>query len=260
MSKTIVKRLVNWKLFSVLLIACIAANVAVLPYAFSLGLVRAEELPVPLPIAVLIQIAQATLFFTVAIFFGLLLGKKMGLGALFIESWLSNEKRKVGFASILRFSAFLGILIGAAIFVLDRSVFSIFVEPITAFQATPPLWTRVLAGFYGGITEEVGMRFFLMTLVVWITCKIKKTEDGRPTEIGVWLAIILISVLFGLGHLPMTARFTEITTIVVLRAILLNGIAGVTFGWLYWKKGLEAAMVSHFTTDIVLHVILPVLI
>ena len=104
------------------------------------------------------------------------------------------------------------------------------------------------------------MRLFLTTLVVWITFKFRRTNEGMPTSAGVWLAIILISVVFGLGHLPMTARFTEITTIVVVRAILLNGIAGVTFGWLHWKKGLEAAMISHFTTDIVLHVILPLLI
>ena len=255
-----IKRLINWKLFLILLVASVVVNIMVLPYAFSLGVVRAEELPVPLPVAVLIQIVQAAVFFAIAVFFGLLLGKKVGLGAPFIESWITDEKAKVEFGPIVRLSAFLGIVIGAAIFALDRFIFSIFVEPITAFQETPPLWTRLLASFYGGIGEEIGMRFFLMTLLVWITYKIKKSENGKPTHFGVWLAILLISVIFGLGHLPMTARFTEITTIVVVRAIILNGIAGVSFGWLYWKKGLEAAMTSHFTTDIVLHVILPSLI
>ena len=255
-----VKKLINWKLFSVLFATSVITNVAVLPYAFSLGVVRTEELPVPLPFAVLIQIVQATVFFAVAVFFGLLLGKKVGLGAPFIESWLTDEKVKAGFGSALRLAVLLAIAIGVAIFVLDRFVFSIVVEPITAFQETPPLWTRLLASFYGGVAEEIGMRFFLMTLIVWITTKIKRNEDGAPTRVGVWLAIILISVLFGLGHLPMTERFMAITTIVVLRAIILNGIAGITFGWLYWKKGLEAAMVSHFTTDIVLHAVLPSLI
>ncbi|MFC1633399.1 CPBP family intramembrane glutamic endopeptidase [Planctomycetota bacterium] len=252
-----VKRLIPWKLFLVLFLASIAANIAVLPYAFSLDVVRVEELPVPLPVAVLIQIVQATIFFAVAVFFGLLLGRKVGLGAPFLESWITGEKTEIGFGPILKVAAILGIAAGVSIFVLDRFVFSIFVEPITAFQETPPIWTRLLASFYGGIGEEIFMRFFLMTLLVWITYKIKRTTYNTPIPAGVWLAIILISVVFGLGHLPMTARFTEITTIVVLRAIILNGIAGITFGWLYWKKGLEAAMISHFTTDIVLHVILP---
>lgn len=255
-----VKKLIHWKLFLVLLLASIVASIAVLPYALSLGLLRVEELLVPLPVAVLIQIVQATVFFAVAIFIGLLLGKKVGLGAPFIESWITGEKAKVGFGPIVRLSIFLGIAVGTTIFVLDRFIFSIVVEPITVFQEAPPIWTRLLVSFYGGVGEEIAMRLFLTTLVVWITYKCKRTENGMPTHAGVWLAIILISILFGLGHLPMTARFTEITSIVVLRAIILNGIAGITFGWLYWKKGLEAAMISHFTTDIVLHVILPSLI
>lgn len=255
-----VKTLINWKLFFLLLAASIVANFAVLPYVFSLDVVRAQELPVPLPVAVLIQIVQATIFFAVAVFLGLLLGKKVGLGAPFIESWLKGERANIRLWPIVRCAIILGIVIGGTLFVLDRFVFSIFVEPITAFQETPPIWMRLLASFYGGVGEEIFMRLFLTTLIVWITYKIKRTKDNLPTSIGVWLAIILISVLFGLGHLPMTARFAEITTIVVFRAIILNGIAGVTFGWLYWKKGLEAAMISHFTTDIVLHIILPSLI
>jgi hypothetical protein len=35
----------------------------------------------------------------------------------------------------------------------------------------------------------------------------------------------------------------------------LNGVLGVAFGRLYWKKGLESAMIAHFSADIVLHVI-----
>jgi hypothetical protein len=37
---------------------------------------------------------------------------------------------------------------------------------------------------------------------------------------------------------------------------VLNGLIGITFGYLYFKHGMEAAMLSHFTADIILHVIL----
>jgi hypothetical protein len=43
----------------------------------------------------------------------------------------------------------------------------------------------------------------------------------------------------------------------VIRAITLNGVAGSAFGWLYWHCGLESAMLSHFCTDIFLHVVGP---
>lgn len=40
-------------------------------------------------------------------------------------------------------------------------------------------------------------------------------------------------------------------------ALVGNGVPGLIFGWLYWRKGLIAAMVCHATTDIIMKVILP---
>ncbi|PKL71234.1 MAG: CPBP family intramembrane metalloprotease, partial [Methanobacteriales archaeon HGW-Methanobacteriales-2] len=51
-----------------------------------------------------------------------------------------------------------------------------------------------------------------------------------------------------------------ITPMVIARAIVLNGIGAIIFGWLYWKKGLESAMISHFSADIVLHVMFPLIL
>jgi len=63
-----------------------------------------------------------------------------------------------------------------------------------------------------------------------------------------------------LGHLPATALITTLTPLVIFRALLLNGIGGVVFGWLYWKKGLESSMIAHFSADITLHVLFPLFI
>jgi len=41
-----------------------------------------------------------------------------------------------------------------------------------------------------------------------------------------------------------------------VRAIVLNGLVGVIAGWLYWRRGLESAMVAHFCADLVVHVAL----
>jgi len=94
-------------------------------------------------------------------------------------------------------------------------------------------------------------------LFVWVIFRIKKDKDGRPTVFGIWLSIILAAIFFGLGHLPATAQMTKLTGIIIIRAIVLNGILGTTFGWLYWKKGLESAIIAHFSADIVLHIITP---
>lgn len=77
-------------------------------------------------------------------------------------------------------------------------------------------------------------------------------------NVKMWAAIILAAFLFGVGHLPAaTATGMDLTLLLTLRIILLNAVGGIIFGWLYWKKGLEAAVIAHFTADIGLHVVLP---
>jgi membrane protease YdiL (CAAX protease family) len=77
-----------------------------------------------------------------------------------------------------------------------------------------------------------------------------------------WLmitTIVMVAVLFGAGHLPIAAQLGTLTVGVVARVIIYNALLGVAFGWLYWRRGLEHAMLAHFCADIVLHVVAPAL-
>ena len=100
------------------------------------------------------------------------------------------------------------------------------------------------------------MRLCFMSLLAWLGKFVNKTPEGRPTILILWIANILAAVLFGLGHLPATATLLPLTPLIVLRAIVLNGLLGIAFGYLYFTRGLESAMISHFSADIVLHVLL----
>ena len=158
---------------------------------------------------------------------------------------------------------------GAAILLLDLVVFAPSVTsemeqlglavPETSAIA-PPAWQGFLASFYGGVTEEILLRLFALSLFAWLGRFLNRTVDNRPGRAALWVANILAAVLFGLGHLPATAAAgLPLTGLVITRAIMLNGLAGLVFGWFYWTYGLESAMVSHFATDMVLHVIMPLL-
>ena len=94
-----------------------------------------------------------------------------------------------------------------------------------------------------------------MSFLAWLGRFISKTADGKPTVAVLWIANVLAAVLFGLGHLPTTALLVPLTPLVILRAIVLNGVAGIAFGYLYFTRGLESAMISHFSADLVLHVL-----
>jgi ABC-type antimicrobial peptide transport system permease subunit len=43
--------------------------------------------------------------------------------------------------------------------------------------------------------------------------------------------------------------------LVILRAVVLNGVIGIACGYLYFTRGLESAVLSHFSADMVLHVL-----
>ncbi len=101
------------------------------------------------------------------------------------------------------------------------------------------------------------MRLFLLSALAWLFSKVSRTKDGMPTRAALWSSILITAAVFGLGHLPATGLSTAITPLVVLRSIDLNGMAGILFGYFYWKRGLEAAMLCHFTADVVLHFVWP---
>lgn len=156
-------------------------------------------------------------------------------------------------------SVLLGVLAGGVIVLLDVWVFAPWLPAQAGLNAAvePPAWQGLLASFYGAIPEELLMRLGLMTFLVWIGARLTRTAVPGPAVM--WTAIVVTALLFGVGHLPATAAVLPLTPLVVARALLLNGLGGLVFGWLYWKRGLPSAMLAHFSADIVLHVVAPLL-
>ncbi|WP_186725489.1 CPBP family intramembrane glutamic endopeptidase [Planomicrobium sp. CPCC 101110] len=106
--------------------------------------------------------------------------------------------------------------------------------------------TETIGGmFYGGITEELLLRWGVMSFLVWLLWKLFQRSRQVPSAAIFWIGILVSALLFALGHLGATALVAPLTAAVWARMLLLNGIAGLVFGWLYWKKGLEIAMLSH---------------
>lgn len=136
-------------------------------------------------------------------------------------------------------------------------------EGLNTFSFSPLY--LIAAVLYGGIVEEVLLRLGLMTLILWLLTKgsrRKHEENGFGSNGQVisashaWIAISLSSLLFALGHLPATAQMIGLSVPIVIRALLLNGIAGLGFGWLYWKKGLLYAMLGHMMAHIINQLVL----
>ncbi len=252
----------NWKIFWILAAAATFGLIAIVPYSLALqaNTLQTAKLPMPLPFLVAVQLAPQVLLFALIIAAGLFFAGRIGLGLPILERRLRGEAVGDQVRSILPISILLGILASLLIIGLDVFVFQPALRggpavALTTRAATPAPWKGLLASFYGGIDEELLLRLFVMTLLAWLGHFISKTADGKPTLAVLWTANVLAAILFGLSHLPATALLAPLTALVVVRAIVLNGLGGIIFGYLYFKRGLESAILAHFTADLVLHVL-----
>lgn len=230
--------------------------IAVFPYVLTLQGEILKQSEISITTIFFVQFVQSIILFSITIFLGLYLIKKTHFHLPFLEALTAHKDYKKVVNDILFLSVVLGIITALIIYVTDQ-IFTVQGAAISTSQNLAPAWQKLLAAFYGGITEEILMRLFLMTLFIWISMKI--TRKNKPNQTPIIISIFLAAVIFGLGHLPITASLTKITPLIITRAIVLNGIGGVVFGWLFWKKGLEAAIIAHFTADIFLLTILPLL-
>jgi hypothetical protein len=247
---------INWKIFFILLGSSLLSVVLVFPYILSVQGELLERLGQPVELIFAAQLIQSLVFFSVAIFLGLYFARRINFRLPLLEAITNKGDYKQILNEMAGKSIFSGIAAAIAIYVLDP-LFGLLGATITTHTNYAPAWQKILASFYGGITEEILIRLFLMTLFIWITMKIfRRTE---PPTAGIIISILLAAVIFGLGHLPITASLVDLNALIVARAIVLNGVGGVIFGWLFWKKGFESAVIAHFTTDIFLLTILPYL-
>ncbi|NLE76323.1 MAG: CPBP family intramembrane metalloprotease [Chloroflexi bacterium] len=252
---------VFWLEAAILWLAGMVGVLAVIPYSLHVTATDLTISPIPAWQLLLLSVVQNGVLLAVAVMAGLWFARQVGLEVPVLEAWLRGQPLPRRRGDLWRWAVPLGVGSAVLIILLDVLVFaqSLVAGGIDAGTAQPPAWKGLLASFYGGISEELFLRLFFLSALAWLLGRVWKSPDGRPTAAAMWTAIVAAAVLFGLGHLPATAALVPLTPMVVLRAVVLNGVLGVAAGWLYWRKGLEMAIAAHFSADIVLHVLLPLL-
>jgi hypothetical protein len=200
----------------------------------------------PLWVLMLLQALQLTVLLAISILIGIGCAYRVGLRSHLIDYWVLHTP-KIPYSVIeMKWSLGVGAAAAIVLLLLDRLMQPVLPEALRAANNTQPSGLNFLtAMFYGGITEEILMRWGLMSLLVWIAWKGLKQGVTLPSQ-GIYQgAIVLAALVFGLLHLPATAAIVPLTPVVIIRALLLNGIVGIAFGWLFWQYSLEAAMLSH---------------
>lgn len=243
-------------MFAILLLSALLASAGVFPYALQVSGASLAEVQFSVALIWAASTLQATLLAGLAALVGLRLAPSVGLGAPLIADLVHGRRLSEGhLGRAVGAAVLIGAAVGGLILVLDVTIFATALEGAADEIARPaPVW-GLLASFYGGIVEELLLRFGLMTLLVWMLHRVFGRGEVSPGH--VWSGNALAALGFGLGHLPLTAAAVPLTVSLVVRAQLLNGDPGIVFGLLYWRRGLVAVMVAHFGADVVLHVLFP---
>ena len=139
--------------------------------------------------------------------------------------------------------------LGAAIAVLDHATRPLW-QPATGL---PPslldAWSPaglVVGVLYGGLLEEIVMRWGLMSVLVRAAWKLAARRAPRPPAWAVWTGVAVAALLFAAGHLPaLGLGGAALSAPVVARTLLWNGLLGLVFGAVFARRDLESAMACH---------------
>lgn len=264
----------EWRLFFLLCALSIPAALAIIPFSLAISAsatnnlagqetgLSAESMVWVNTIAVsFFSLAQTVIINWPLTALGLLAAKQIGLGAPIFSALLYKQDLPANWKKNLLISALIGIAAGFGLLLLGEYVFGPLMEHdlIASGYNLDVKFTALdglLVSFGAAINEEIMLRLFLLSALAWIGIKLFRQSSGTGFLIILWGANLGSTLFFGALHISnLFILEMPLTFAVVGSTIAMNGLIGLVFGWLYWKYGLESAMISHFFVDIVLKVV-----
>lgn len=255
-----------WKLFLIILaLALLAAIVKIPAVIYS---IRATDQPQDwMLISVMSALQDVFPFGIFPAFIGLLLANRTGFDLPLIKALLARKP----LGKLIKNEALVA-LISALILSIVAIIVLLLLKPavqndfasqglsLSDFEvgSQTPYWAMGLASFSAGILEEIGFRLGLMSLIAFLGGLLWKDAAKRPASGVIWMAIFLVALLFGGLHISNIITLgLPLTSSLIAYAVIGNCLPGILFGWLYWKRGLETAILTHILFDLCIHVLFP---
>ena len=167
---------------------------------------------------------------------GIWLGKKVGL-------W--KDERHITKKPLLA-ALIISVVGGLALILPDLMFFGKYEQALLDVYAVKPTIPYLLATVtYGAVIEEVMLRLFMMSLAAFVLHLVFERKRETVSTAVLVAANVISALLFAAGHLPANDMMFGLTPMIVIRCILLNGVFGLVFGWLYRRFGLRYAMIAH---------------
>ncbi len=240
----------NKKLIAVLWLLGMLGVLCVLPVIPQLLASQKHALPMPMPLLQLIAALQSGILILIAVLMGTFFAQRVQLSAPVILAF--NAKRPILEKLLPQIlPALIGGILGGVAIVLITNQFTASL-PAEFLQAAGglsiPWYARI---FYGGISEELLIRWGLMSFLVWASYRLFQKKTGKIHSSHYIIAIVLSALIFGAGHLPAVYTLSPVINTPLIAYILIGNAAfGLIAGTLYWKYGLECAILAHMLAHV----------
>lgn len=196
-----------------------------------------------------LMLINPLMLITIATIIGHFSARSVGLKTPILDTIFQKERLSSKILNdILKYAVAGGIISGITIVILSLLCSPLLPKELTDLekQFQPHFLTRFL---YGGVTEEIIVRWGILSLIILVLKSIFKNNN----PLFWWISILISSVLFGLGHLPITFMLVKnVTPFLIFFIVVSNSIFGIIAGWLFWKKGLEASIIAHIVAHCIL--------
>jgi len=197
---------------------------------------EARKLPVPLPVFCVLLAAQLTVIYGLLALAGLRLARGRGLVA---AGWSARGMWEgVG----------VGLVCGTLLVVLVSMIQQLLPDTLPKTLHPPGFLAALVASIAGSLGEEILFRLFLLSLLL------RLLPAGRSWTV---FAIAISSLAFGVAHAPgfvlLFGGLAQVPPLAWVWLIALNGVCGATYGVVYLRYGVFAAIAAHLATDLVWH-------
>ncbi|WP_428911481.1 CPBP family glutamic-type intramembrane protease [Niallia sp. Krafla_26] len=256
---------IDLKIALLLATICFAGGLLLVPYQLdTLRLMNGPvdyakiigEIPLPISVLTLISAVQLSIISFILAFLGLKVARKTGFSFSILESILKKGKKVVFHGKSIWLSVLFGAITGFILAGADKFYFQNLIPKLANSEPEISLLGLFAGVLYGGVFEEILMRLLFMSLLVWGLQKVFNRNKEKNDGWIYWFSNFIAAIAFAAGHLPATKMFFgELTGILILRCFLINGIGGIFWGFLYWKKGLEYAIISHMFAHITMQLL-----
>ena len=182
---------------------------------------------------------------------GIWFGRQIGLGTPLLAALL--QKQPGAWRNLLndaRIAILLGLLVGIAL-VLLRMVTTRYLPPEIPDFGHRGVIGGLLVSVAAAMSEEVWFRLGIMTMLLWSIARL--SGQTRIHSSVAWPVIVLVSVGFGLAHLPQLNSYGAASPFAIWATIIGNSLVGTLYGWCYWRLSFIAAVIAHFAVDVVIH-------